>query len=182
MRSHQPTRQPAANPQRKLGIMPTSSLTLLLFVLFISSARAQPRVEEERPLARAVREASALLDAGDHAHAVVTLEAALDSVAPAEHIADALALLARANFAAGHYRPALDVSRSFARAYPTDPRVDDVTYIRAVSAHEEGSLPEAMTSFHRVASSTSPHRAHANYWLARMHGDLFRPFVGIPQS
>ena len=125
-------------------------------------------------LSHVVREATMALAHGDHALAISTLEAALDSAAPGEHHADALVVLARANFEAGHYRPALDVSREFAFNYPTDPRYDDIAYIRAVAAHQEASLPEAESAFHRVVAGDSRFVAESAYWLSRMHAEKKR--------
>jgi TolA-binding protein len=145
-------------------------LSLLLLLVLSLPLVAQPRVEEERPLARAVREASLHLAQGDHAWAVATLEAALDSARPGEPHAEALAILATANFAAGHYRPALDVARDFAFNYPGHARSSAIDYIRGVSAFQEGNLDEARMAFHRAhAREVEPFRSDAAYWLAKMH-------------
>jgi TolA-binding protein len=148
----------------------------LLFLLFVCSvAVAQPRVERERPLAEAVRVASARLAEGDYAWAVSTLEAALDSAAPGEDRADALLVLATADFAAGQYRPALDVAREFASGYPRHARVSAIAYIRGVSAFQEGSLDEARASFHRAYGlGIEPFGTSAAYWLGRMHASAGR--------
>lgn len=146
--------------------------TLLLLLAVPLSLAAQPRVEDERPLARAVREAAAHLELGDHAWAVATLEAALDSARPGEPHAEALAILATASFSAGQYRPALDVSREFAFNYPGHARSSAIDYIRGVSAYQEGNLEESRSAFHRLAlASDEPYTSDAGFWLARMHSE-----------
>lgn len=106
---------------------------------------------------------------GDHAWAVATLEAALDSARPGEPHAEALAILATANFAAGHYRPALDVARDFAFNYPGHARAGSIEYIRGVSAFQEGAIEESKSAFHRAMNGSRPTGEYAEYWLARIH-------------
>lgn len=146
-----------------------SKLTQLLLLLVVFPLSAQPRVEADRPLAHAVREASSLISIGDYALAVATLENALDSTSPGEHHADALAMLATANFAAGHFRPALDVARDFAFNYPDHQRRSAIDYVRGVAAFQEGAIEEAKSAFHRITSASPPFREYALLWLARIH-------------
>jgi TolA-binding protein len=139
-------------------------------ILLAASVVAQPRVEEERPLVRAVRSAQVLADNGNHGLAINTLEAALDSVAPGENRSDALYLLARTALAAQRYRTALTASRDFQFEYPDDRRSAELVYVHGIAAYQEGKVAEAEEAF-RQAIDDSTRRSSALYWLARISAD-----------
>ncbi len=166
-------------PDRSAGRIPMirSSIVKTLFSLpFISlvltaTLSAQPRVVEDRPLARAVRSAATLVDQGHYSRAANELEAALDSAAAGEHMADALYYLARATFMTQRYRPALLNSRRFLNGYPDDPRTDELLYLYGTAAYQEGLTDDAYNAFYDVAAADSPTRGEALYWLARISAD-----------
>lgn len=158
---------------------------LLPFILvaLTSTLTAQPRTTEDRPLVRAVRSAGTLIDQQHYSRAIGELDAALDSVATGEHLADALHLLAYANFMTGRYRPALSAGRRFLADYPDDPRAPEMRYQLGVVAYQEGLEDEALNAFYSVtpredlaANSFVPHETvprtgEALYWIARINAD-----------
>lgn len=158
----------------------TALLVLAALFLWPPSLPAQPRLEEERPLARAVRSARVLVDQENYGLAITTLEAALDSVAPGENRSDALYLLATAALKAQRYRTALVAARDFLFEYPGDMREGELYYVRGVAAYQEGDTAEAERAFRRIAwsgDSTAPFPYGSSggyesvYWLARINAD-----------
>lgn len=144
----------------------------LAFLLLATTVAAQPRTVEERPLSRAVRSAGILIDQRHFSRAINELEAALDSAAAGEHLADALHLLARADFNTGRYRPALSAARRFLLGYPADPRTPEMLYLLGTAAYQEGLGDEALEAFTGVAAATdAPQRGEALYWIARIEAD-----------
>lgn len=147
---------------------------LLFFLLSIfCSVRvlAQPRVEEPRPLARAVRQASTLYLQGSYSAAATVIEAALDSANAAEDRSDALHLLVRSDFASGRYDRVLASSGRFLEEMPNDPRAVEVLYDRGVALYEDGNGAAASAAFRRVASDTGDHQPEALYWIGRIFAD-----------
>jgi len=146
----------------------------ILFLLLPLVVSAQPRVEEERPLVRAVNESNALVRQRQYALAINTLEAALDSVDSGQDRSDALYLLSDANFLAGRYRSALIASRDFLFQYPDDARTPEVLYMRGVAGYQEGETEEAEESFHEALARATYRSAEAQYWIARINAERGR--------
>lgn len=131
----------------------------------------QPRVDEERPLARAVRTATAAFDRGDFLGSIAEVEHRLDSALPAESRADALYLLARSYMELCRYRPALTAAAQFNEGYPDDHRVPQMTYIYGVAAFESDRTAEARKAFAQSARANGSDRGRALYWLGRINAD-----------
>ncbi|MEO5929777.1 MAG: tetratricopeptide repeat protein [Candidatus Kapaibacterium sp.] len=146
----------------------------ILFLLLSVTLAAQPRVQEERPLPRAVSEAARLIRDGSYVDAAAGLQSALDSVAPGENIADALYLLTRAEFMLGHYRAAYAGSRSFLASYPFDARREEMRYLEGTAAYQEGLRGEAAEAFREVAAGAGADHRNALYWVARIAADSNR--------
>lgn len=145
----------------------------LLWLLFLipSLSIGQPRLDEERPLARAVRAATRAFDQGDYLGAIAEVERRLDSALPAEPRADALYLLARANIELRRYPSALTAAYEFITGYPDDHRIPAISYIYGVAAFESGRIADARGAFVPAAQVNSDDRGRALYWLARINAD-----------
>ncbi|MEP7220488.1 MAG: hypothetical protein ABI876_16300, partial [Bacteroidota bacterium] len=146
----------------------------ILFLLLSVTLAAQPRVQEERPLPRAVSEAARLIRDGSYVDAAAGLQSALDSIAPGENIADALYLLTRAECMLGHYRAAYAGSRSFLASYPFDARREEMRYLEGTAAYQEGLRGEAAEAFREVAAGAGADHRNALYWVARIAADSNR--------
>lgn len=153
------------------SIVKTLSILPFIYFLLTATLTAQPRVVEDRPLARAVRSAATLINQEHYSRAIGELEAAMDSAAAGEHLADALYYLARANFMTRRYRPALSASRRFLDGYRGDPRTAEMLYLYGTAAYQEGLVDEAYEAFREVAAAGGPSQGEALYWIARVNAD-----------
>ncbi|MCE7935675.1 MAG: outer membrane protein assembly factor BamD [Chlorobi bacterium CHB2] len=142
-----------------------------LFLLIPAALLAQPRVEEDRPLARATRAAQTLIQEQHFSIAIATLTSALDSATAAEDRSDALFLLADAQFRAGRFRAALMTTSQCLFQYPDDPRIAELWYIRGVAAYQEGKPDTAQQSFRNALTRGTTRIAEAQYWVARTNAD-----------
>ena len=130
----------------------------LLLLLLCGTVLAQPRVGEDRMLARAVHEARELVTQHHYPLAINTLEAALDSADAGQDRSDALYLLAHANFMAGRYLATLVTSRELLFRYPGDERTPEVLYMRGVAGYQEGRKEESEGAFRQALASAVPRR------------------------
>lgn len=145
-----------------------STLPILL-VLVAATLVAQPRVEEERPLARALRSASIHFSNGSYSRALAELEPALDSAGPSEPIADALYLMASANFEMKRYQRTLTEGERFLAEYPHDRRTPAILYLRGISAYQVGDTNLALRSFKKVGGFDEGRNPY--YWIARIYAE-----------
>lgn len=147
---------------------------LTFFILTILGSvvlHAQPRVEEERPLVRALREAEVLYRQGSYSAASALVEGALDSAAPADDRADALHLLVRSDMASGRYARLLVSTQRFLEYAPADRRALEVLYDRGVALYEDGNRTDAESAFRRVAEAHAEQEPQATYWIGRILAD-----------
>lgn len=144
---------------------------LTILALIPSLATGQPRVDEERPLARVLREAQAACDREDYLATVTGIEGRIDTLLPAEPHADALYLLARAYLETRRYRPAMTAAQDLIVGYPDDHRIPEASYIYAISAFESGLVTESRRAFATAARLSATRRGPALYWLGRINAD-----------
>ncbi len=145
-----------------------------LLLLIPVALQAQPRTEEDRPLARATRAAQTLIQEQHFALAITTLTAALDSATAAQNRSDALFLLADAQFRAGRFRGVLMTTSEILFHYPDDPRTTQLWYLRGVAAYQEGKPDTAEQSFRNALAGGTTQAAEAQYWIARTNADAGR--------
>lgn len=142
------------------------TLLAALVPFVTATAVAQPRIDETRPLARAVHAAEALYAAGSYGRALAVLEPALDSATIGEPVADAVYLQARGNFALSRYSPARSACRRFLADYASDRRAYEIRYIGGIAAFQIGERDEAEAAFAAMESAVGD--VDPFYWRARL--------------
>jgi len=146
-----------------------SLLASLLFIPLIASG--QPRVDEQRPLVRALHAAERAFERQDYGVAIRTISGRLDTLLGSEPRAEALFLLARSYHELGRHRAARAAAGDLIAGYPLDRHVPEATYIYGVSSFASGSLAEARGAFATAARKSASDRGRALYWLGRINAD-----------
>ena len=149
-----------------------SFVPVLVFLCLPALLAAQPRVERERSLEEASREAKQLIGREEYLLAIEKLNGIIDSAGPGANLATPLFLLTEANAAVDRNYPALDASRRFLRLYPDDSRSGEVYYRRGITAYREDKREEALESFSFITKNKGDREAESYYWLARLMADV----------